>query len=445
MTGLPPELVEKAIWDAPWPWPLSAIEDWAKSVVNTILSWIRSVGDSLLRAIQLSVSQVIGWLGNLRDRLEDIGGVLGRALDKIWEVVKDIGAKIMDAVGSLVVGILQGIVDFLEGIAGRFLSLLRGLADKIMGFFGWVADRLRDILSSTWSVLVSLRPASVEEVPQKLPQLISTMGLLGVGIFLALDAASTQVLACQLDFSGLRAYLREIFSPGLVQGVLVGAILSEGWKPYIGRWVASTFRTWIPSPTEAYVLWRQGYISETELRSILAQHGTPEKWMAARMDLCDYTPSMRELLTVAQYTDLDLDWLVGKLRENGVAPGDEAKYRDLFEQTSLRRVHAEVWSAIYTAISYGVPARAHVEAYLREAKLRAYLIPYYLLAYDIRLNVARVRWWIEAYEEQVYRGLIEPEVAVEKMLALGVDKSYALARVAYQMARRGVLWEPPTL
>jgi len=153
---------------------------------------------------------------------------------------------------------------------------------------------------------------------------------------------------------------------------------------------------------------------------------------------------MRELLTISQYTDLDLDWLAGKLLENGVAPTDMDKYKDLFEQTSLKRVHTEIWSAIYTAVSYGVPARDHVETYLTQAKLRPYLRPYYLLAYDIRLNTARVRWWLDAYEEQVYRGLITPEDALEKMLALGVDKSYAMARIAYQMARRGELWEPPS-
>jgi hypothetical protein len=84
-----------------------------------------------------------------------------------------------------------------------------------------------------------------------------------------------------------------------------------------------------------------------------------------------------------------------------------------------------------------------VDKYLTDAKLRAYLRPYYLMAYDIRLNTSRVRWWLDAYEEQVYRGLVEPEAALEKMLGLGVDKSYAMARIAYQMARRGILWEPP--
>jgi hypothetical protein len=265
-----------------------------------------------------------------------------------------------------------------------------------------------------------------------------------VGTFLALDVAGLKIVGSGIELDGLKGYLKDVFSPGLVQGVLIGAILSQGYTPFITRWVRSTFRTWIPEPTEAYVMWRQGYITEGDLRSILAQHGTPEKWMAARVDLCDYTPSIRELLTVGQYTDLDLEWLVGKLRENGVAPGDEAKYRELFTQMALRRVHAEIWSAIYTAISYGIPSRRAVEIYLGDAGLRSYLVPYYLLAYDIRLNTYRVRWWLDAYEEQVYRGLIEPEDALEKMLGLGVDKSYAMARIAYQMARRGILWEPPT-
>jgi uncharacterized protein YjbJ (UPF0337 family) len=492
MTGLPPEIVEKAVWDAPWPWPLSEIEDWVKGVVNTILSWLRSVADWVwdkLRSawdwILRGIYDVVSWIwdklqtvaGEVKDRVEgalreaygwiqtavswaldnlgkvaegmasklgEVAGVLGRALDRIWDVVKNIGATIMDAVGSVLSGLLHGILDFLRAIAERIWDAVRWMASKVEAAFSWVLDRVRDFLSSVWNALVSLMPKGPEDIPDKLPKLMAILGLVGIGTFLALDAAETKILGSGLELDGLKSYLKEVFSPGLIQGVLIGAVLSQGYGPFIARWVRSTFRTWIPEPTEAYVLWRQGYISAEELRGILAQHGTPEKWMAARVDLCDYTPPMRELLTVGQYTDLDLEWLTSKLRENGVAPGDEAKYKELFTQMSLRRVHGEIWSAIYTAISYGVPPRDAVDKYLTDARLRAYLRPYYLMAYDIRLNTARVRWWLEAYEEQVYRGLIEPGVALEKMLGLGVDKSYAMARIAYQMARRGVLWEPPT-
>lgn len=491
MTGLPPEIVEKAVWDAPWPWPLSEIEDWIKDRINTILGWISSVADwvwdklraawdwilrgihdlaswiwdkvqaiagevvdgvknfirdvweGILSILQTIQAQVAEWMENILNRVKELGGYLGSSLSKIWDVVKDIGAKIMDAVGSVLAGLLNGILDFLGAIASKIWDAIKAMASKVEEAFSWVGDKIKSLLSSIWETLVKLRPEGPEDVPTVLPQLIAALGLAGVGTFLALDVAGLKIVGSGVELDGLKGYLKDVFSPGLVQGVLIGAILSQGYTPFIARWVRSTFRTWLPEPTEAYVMWRQGYITEGDLRSILAQHGTPEKWMAARVDLCDYTPGIRELLTIGQYTDLDLDWLVGKLKENGVAAQDEAKYQDLFTQMALRRVHTEIWSAIYTAISYGVPPRDAVDKYLTDAKLRAYLRPYYLMAYDIRLNTYRVRWWLDAYEEQVYRGLVEPEVALEKMLGLGVDKSYAMARIAYQMARRGILWEPP--
>jgi len=162
------------------------------------------------------------------------------------------------------------------------------------------------------------------------------------------------------------------------------------------------------------------------------------------MDLADYTPPIAELMRVAQYTDLDLGWLEGKLAENGVSEDDTPMFLELFFQAALRRVHTEIWGAIESAVSYGVPSEAAVSQYLSQARLRSFLQPYYLLAYTIRLNTQRVRWWLEAWEEQLYRGLIEPEDFVEKALGLGVDKSYAMARAAYQMARRGILWIPPS-
>jgi len=261
---------------------------------------------------------------------------------------------------------------------------------------------------------------------------------------LALDALSTRVLGSGIDLSGLKGFFREVFSPGLVQGVLIGAILSQGYGPIIGRWVQRTFRTWLPTPEEAYTMWRQGYISEAELRKILADHGTPEKWMAARIDLADYTPPIAELLRVAQYTDLDLEWLRGKLKENRVAEGDEAKYVELFEQIALKRIHTELWSAVEGALSYGVPPEADFIRLMEEAKIRAYIRPYYVLIFRLELNRQRVRWWIEAWEEQLYRGLISPETFVERCLSIGVDKQYAVARATYQMARRGVKWELPS-
>jgi hypothetical protein len=521
-------VIEKAVWDAPWPWPLSAIEDWAKNVVNTILGWIRSATgwvyemlraawdwvltqtytlvlkirdrletlagevagalrtaldglraawDGILRGtydlasrvwgkmaslaqevadrvasglramwsgLEATISRISDAAGKIREWMEAAGGAMGAALGRVADLLEAVGAKVMDALGSVLSGLLHGILDFLGAIASKIWDAIKVMASKVEEAFSWVADRIKSLLSSIWETLVKLRPEGPEDVPTKLPQLIAALGLAGVGTFLALDVAGLKIMGSGVELDGLKNYLKDVFSPGLVQGVLIGAILSQGYGPFIGRWVRSTFRTWLPEPTEAYVMWRQGYITEGDLRSILAQHGTPEKWMAGRIDLCDYTPGMRELLTVGQYTDLDLEWLTGKLKENGVAPKDEAKYQELFTQMSLRRVHTEIWSAIYTAISYGVPPRDAVDGYLTDAKLRAYLRPYYLMAYDIRLNTSRVRWWLDAYEEQVYRGLVEPEAALEKMLGLGVDKSYAMARIAYQMARRGILWEPPT-
>jgi len=387
---------------------------------------LRKAWDGILSGIQSTV----GWVKD--------------ALGKVWEILQRIGAVVMDAVGAVATAFLGAIRDFFGGIAEVVWGAVKRLASAVESAFSWVAEKIRGVLLFVWDQILKLAPRSTEEVPTKLPALIGVLGMAGVSTMVALDAAGIKVVGSGISLDGIKGYLKDVFSPGLVQGVLIGAVLTSGIGPFVNRWVSSTFRTWLPSPQEAYVMWRQGYISEPELAEIFRQHGTPEKWLAARMDLADYTPPIAELMRVAQYTDLDLDWLEGKLKENAVSELDVPKYRELFLQTSLRRVHMEIWSAVEAATSYGVPSEDAVSQYLSQARLRSFLQPYYLLAYSIRLNTQRVRWWLEAWEEQLYRGLIEPEDFVEKALGLGVDKSYAMARAAYQMARRGVLWIPPS-
>ena len=413
---------------------ISSAVTWVKDNLAKVADWVwdrlRAAWDAIIRGIQTTVSTIWSTLSDFAS--------------KAWDVLRRIGAIVMDAVGAVAAAFIGAIKDFFSALAGIVWGAVKALAGAIEAAFSWIYDKLKGLIVSVWDALVRHRPEDPEEVPTKMPMLMATLAIGGTGTMLALDALSTRVLGSGIDLSGLKGFFREVFSPGLVQGVLIGAILSQGYGPIIGRWVQRTFRTWIPTPEEAYTMWRQGYISEAELRKILADHGTPEKWMMARIDLADYTPPIAELLRVAQYTDLDLEWLRGKLKENRIAETDEPKYVELFEQIALKRIHTELWSAVEGALSYGVPPEADFIRLMEEAKIRAYIRPYYVLIFRLELNRQRVRWWIEAWEEQLYRGLITPETFVERCLSIGVDKQYAVARATYQMARKGVKWELPS-
>jgi len=413
---------------------ISSAVTWIRDNLGKIADWVwdklRAAWDAIIRGIQTTV-------GTIWSTLKDFA-------EKAWGVLQRVGAIVMDAVGAVATAIFGAIKDFLAALANVVWTAVKALASAIEAAFGWVHDKIRSAISTICDLLVKLKPEDPDEVPTKVPLLLGTMAAMGTGTMVALDAVSTRVFGSGLDLTGVKSFIRDVFSPGLVQGVLIGTIVSQGWGGIIGRWVQRTFRTWLPTPEEAYTMWRQGYISETELRKILADHGTPERWMAARIDLADYTPPISELLRVAQYTDLDLEWLRGKLKENRVAETDEPKYVELFEQIALKRIHTELWTAVEGALAYGAPPEADFIRLMEEAKIRAYIRPYYVLIYRLQLNKQRVRWWLEAWEEQLYRGLITPETFVERCLTIGVDKQYAVARATYQMARRGVKWELPS-
>lgn len=429
----------KEAWDAVITGISSAV-GWIKDKIGSILETLKGIAgavrDAVVGALKSAwdavikgISSTVGWI---RD-----------ALSEVWGILKKIGSIVMDAVGAVATAFLGAIRDFFSTLFGLIWNGIKAIAGAIESAFSWVIGRVKGALGAIWDKVISLAPKSPEEVPTKLPAMAVELGLAGLGTMVTLDACGVEVMGSGLKLDGLKHYLREIFSPGLVQGVLIGAVLTSGVGPFVSRWVQSTFRTWLPSPEEAFTLWVQGYIDENRLREILAQHGTPEGLMAGRIDLCDYTPPVMELTRIAQYSDLDLDWLESKLAENRIHPRDYPKYRELFLQISLRRIHQEFWSSVESALAYGTPPEADFTAWLSDLRLRSFLHPYYIQIFRIRLATQRVKQWLEAYEEQVYRGLLAPETAVEQMVALGVDKSYACARVAYQMARRGVLWTPP--
>jgi len=418
-------------WD-----PLGQAIAWLADTIKSFVDWVT-------KPIRDAVSWIWDALKGFAEWAKQAVGGLFNLLQKAWDVLARVGAIVMDSVGGVLAGLWNTIVSGLGGLAQAVWNAIQGAMDAIGKALGWIVDRVRDGLMFMYNKLVELAPRSLEEVPLKIPALLSVVGLAGLGAALATDIASLNIFGSGLDLKGVKDFLKDVFSPGLVQGVLVGSIVTAGIQPFVQRWVRSQFRTWLPGLKETFVLWRQGYFTTYQRDQIFRQHGVPDQLIPHVVELMDYTPPVRDLVRISQYADPDLEWLKSKLVENGVVDSDIPKYLEMFVNMSLRRLHDEIYAELEKSLYHGVPPRESFEKILNIAKFRDWLKPYYIMLYEIVLNRYRTLWWVEAWEEQLYRNLITPEIFVERLVGIGVDKQIAVARAVKQMARRGVYWEAP--
>jgi hypothetical protein len=191
-----------------------------------------------------------------------------------------------------------------------------------------------------------------------------------------------------------------------------------------------------------YFLWRNKYISKEERNYLLRLAGIPEKLIDGVMDYIDYTPQPHQLLRFAEFIDFDLDFIRSSLAQKNVPEAEISYYIRAFINASLRRIHNEIYAELEKCIYSGIPSKTKFEEFLRRVGIKEFLIPYYLLIYDIVLLRVQTKAWIDAYRTQLYYDLISPEEFVDKCVKLGVNKELAIAWATEIQARRRRLWVP---
>jgi hypothetical protein len=191
-----------------------------------------------------------------------------------------------------------------------------------------------------------------------------------------------------------------------------------------------------------YFLWRNKYISKEERNYWFKLTGIPERLIEGIADYIDYTPQPHQLLRFAEFIDFDLDFIKSCLAQKNVSESEIPYYIRAFINASLRRIHNEIYAELEKCIYSGIPDKTKFEDFLRKVGVKDFLIPYYLILYDIVLLRTQVQAYVNVYKTQLYYDLIKPEEFVDKCIKLGVNKELAIAWATEIEARKKRLWVP---
>jgi hypothetical protein len=191
-----------------------------------------------------------------------------------------------------------------------------------------------------------------------------------------------------------------------------------------------------------YFLWRNKYISKEERNYWFKLTGIPERLIEGICDYIDYTPQPHQLLRFAEFIDFDLDFIKSSLAQKNVPESEIPYYLKAFINASLRKIHSEIYAELEKCIYVGVPDKSKFEEFLRKVGVKEFLIPYYLILYDIVLLRTQVNAYVNVYKTQLYYDLINPTEFVDKCVKLGVNKELAIAWAQEIEARKKRLWVP---
>jgi hypothetical protein len=191
-----------------------------------------------------------------------------------------------------------------------------------------------------------------------------------------------------------------------------------------------------------YFMERNNYIDPHEADVLYKLSGVPSKYINAVRDYIDYTPQPHQLLRFAEFIDFDLDFIKSCLAQKNVAEKEIQYYIRAFTNASLRRIHNEIYAELEKCIFSGIPSKDKFEEFLRKVGIKDFLIPYYLILYDIVLLRVQVKAWVDVYRTQLYYDLIKPEEFVDRCIKLGVNKELAIAWATEVEARKKRLWVP---
>lgn len=152
--------------------------------------------------------------------------------------------------------------------------------------------------------------------------------------------------------------------------------------------------TFVPSPQQAFYMWAKGSIKEDKLHDLYFAGGFDSEWWPILTENWRYTPTLYDLVRLADYIELDQTWAVEKMRARGMRDADIAKVWKMLQIRPLR----EEYRLLTT---HGLYMRQH--AYWSHDGLHDYFLSLDLRGKEIELL------------DQVGDGYYEMELILERV------------------------------
>jgi len=331
--------------DIPWPWsalarffmfPSAALYTLVKPLFNWLWGNVKPYLEPVWNAIQGAGKWIWDGLGNF---VKDPVGAISGGLEWVAGQVKTMFDGALGTVGEWVSGALSGVASALGGalqqlvawiwqglqelwnvisgainwfaknVGGFFQGIFKGFYDQISAWFSPGSPE-KEALESAKKVVESLqlRLKRIMEESMKSPADITslhrwawTVAAEVAGIMLTLFGVATAVDASHpLKDWGAKEVMGNIIAwMGL--DVILRAPLQimheEGVQEALHQFFRKEYRLALPDEGDLRTYYLRGYVTEEDVRDVLARYGYEDKWIDAEIKSWQIIPGVSDLIT----------------------------------------------------------------------------------------------------------------------------------------------------
>lgn len=180
----------------------------------------------------------------------------------------------------------------------------------------------------------------------------------------------------------------------------------------------------LPTPHEAFYLWTKGLIDRAARDELYKAGGFDESWHQTITDNWYYTPTLYDLVRMADYIELDQIWAADVMTRRGIKTADQAKIWEMLQLRPLREETRAVTTKWIWRMRYGRTTLETLDDEFKslgiKTKERELLLMKAQMDYEDELideMIEVLRWRFRTAiitEAQFLNGLLDLEIRQEK-------------------------------
>jgi hypothetical protein len=415
---------------------------WLSNAVNTGLSGVRSFLSSSLGSLWGSISGGLSGLwSSISTSLGNVQKYISSSVGALWDSLTGLAGDLLKGMGEALGTALQGFMDWLlKGLGtvattvGSFLNerVVAPLASAVGGLKTWLTNALQGLFQSVLSFFSSPKSPDPQDPVRSIAEVLTTVFGFTLSMALPLMAGELVHPLKEMGFKQVSAMLYDMAGFGKIASALTLELATASYIMPLRWGLNMLWRPRIPPTSMADRMLFEGNIDEAGWRTIYAKWGWKEADINAWRRTMYIKPNQRTLLTMLEDPEVPEEWVLRKLSELGLEPGDRDQLveykRRLIEAKRLARLDPEKSRLITNAKS------DLVKGYITEGTLRATLAELGIEADEIDYHVAdalgdRLRRYkdqlLDTYRDGYVKDLVTDDELEARVREVLVDEEAA--------------------
>ena len=324
---------------------IKSIPSHISDIYNKIKSYISNIVNSVKSALEKSIDFVKTKLESATHLLYDLGQNIIKLPETIWKGLEKIGSAIAKFFREHLESLAFWFSHKIDDLASRIISSLFGhhspsVIDKIYDAIKWVVDKFKGFFGMYHNAVIKpiiaggvVSPSEAKDMADKVIWKALETSLL-VNAFSS--AVSVKVAGSGVDGKPLSDAIISILNPRALSNAWIGTLAEVSLERPLRYYYNWKFRTQIPYPKDAFLMWHRGYIPGELYVNTLKWHGYSDAWAKALTRLYEYYPSPYELVWMSRYVYLDPAWLDFCLEGWGFVKEFKAPYMVFYQRAGLK-------------------------------------------------------------------------------------------------------------